>query len=276
MGELRMSHHLVVSLESPKVAEAFLNVKVLERWEVVRRTRVPDTAAKLAKEFRVTLKEAQAMLDLPVEAGLLTRVRASARRPQITCVFPAHELVAKIRLLQRELSRQLLDEHDGSTAPSPTRRTGVSHFDSAMLGAKDLRRSMKALDVIDDVVDAAHERAEERARRGVPHPLLGAETGPVERKGESDSVWHDHIAFELRPLLRAVTPTPAFSLWNTEVAHEVATRRERHPTTILSERELEIAKRLARGELRPSIAKSPSLSPTPSRRPRSGSTRSSG
>lgn len=69
-------------------------------------------------------------------------------------------------------------------------------------------------------------------------------------------MWQLHLAMEIPPLLHAVAPIPQFSLWNADYAPELVHHREKDPGSVLSPRELEVARRLATGESRPFIAKS--------------------
>ncbi|MFN9078821.1 MAG: response regulator transcription factor [bacterium] len=73
-------------------------------------------------------------------------------------------------------------------------------------------------------------------------------------------MWHDHLAMEIRPLLHPVAPIPQFSLWNADYVPELVLHREKDPASILSPRELEVARRPATGESRPFIAKSLGIS----------------
>lgn len=267
-----MQEQLVVSLDSPQVMEALADLQSLQRWEVLRRTQRAHGVAELSAMCGCSPKEMQASLDLLVDAGLLERRMASAKTPHITYRCPAlkllvgwntgkaehREFLAELRLRLRDLSRSLLDSHDASATPAPPRRFGTSVFANAMISNEDRLKLLKAAETIGEVFAAANARAEERARQGIPDPLHDftrrATEGPHEPATET--VWHYHLALEIRPLLHAVPPIPEFALFNADYVADMAARRRTEPASILTPRELEVAKRLAVGESRPFIAKS--------------------
>lgn len=254
-----MSKPLVLSLGSPAVMAALGDLDTMQRWEVLRRDRRPHTVAELASKCGVSLQAAQSSLDLLVDGGLVARVMANARNPNIAYRCEADALfvawdraspaqcdfVAALRLKYRDFSRRLLDHHDGDASLDQLLKRGSSVYSTNMLNSEEIAKVMAAAHAIEEALDSARAR-EEATRHSEESPAAEL---PY------------HLCLEFRPLRRRELPIPAFALWDKEYIPKRVEDLERSPTSRLTAKELAVAKRLASGESRPTIARELGLSP---------------
>lgn len=164
---------------------------------------------------------------------LVWNADAPAERQAVRNFFPAI----------RDMSRAILDRHHQATADAAKPKSYFAGYASVMLTPTEIDTINRLLRSACEVLDAADARAEERAR--------GAYAGDVAADGESPY----HLAVELRPLAHPEPPLPHVEIWDSRSVPREVERVEKSACELLSKRELEVAKRLASGQTRPTIAK---------------------
>ena len=252
-----MSSKTVLSFSVPATLAAFNDLKLLQRWEVLRRAPSELSVPQFAAAIGAALPEAQSALDRLTEAGLAVRLRASRTRKHIAYRSIATEVmlvwnpdvpeqrkaVQDFHLAMRSLSREILDRHLAPGHRSSKPKACFFGYASVMLTAQEIDTVNRLLRAACAVIDEADIRAEERARG-----TYAGEIGP-------DTEHPYHLAVEHRPLAGPEAPIPHFELWDERSVPREIARVTQSASSVLTPRELEIAKRLASGQTRPIIAK---------------------
>lgn len=250
----------VLSLDSPGVMAAMADESGMQRWEVLRRSSCPLTVHELAERCGVSDSVAQATLDKLVAAGLAVRVKASARQRQITYRSASERVVVQWDrsndahfsfLLQqrrriRDHSRGVIDRNDDLDARILQGQARFRGHQSYMLTPSEAAEVMKALRTAWHQITAIDERARARALHSA-EDATGAQT-------EDEHPYH--IALEFRPLKTPDLPWSDLGVWEKQSVERELKYLAHAPARVLTDRELDIARRLAAGGSRPEVAKS--------------------
>lgn len=267
-GTPPMSHMqpTILSLKCPKLRAALGDLGMTQRWEVLRRSTKPLTAHELAEACGVSDGIAQRSLDLLVEAGLVVRIRASARRREIT-YQPASERVLvewdsdsdsdlgfllQLRQAVRAYSRSVIDRNDTPETrgmPGLPKFRGIQSFSFTRDEAESIAQTLRSAWAF---VTRVEMQARERA--------AAARSGSAVRKdkGGDAAAAEDipyHLAMEFRPLKQAELPLSDIGTWEKRTLARELAYLSSAPASVLTQREQEIARRLAAGESRPQVAK---------------------
>jgi DNA-binding CsgD family transcriptional regulator len=252
-----MSSKTVLSFSVPATLAAFNDLELMQRWEVLRRAPSELSVREFATAVGIDLGAAQAELDRLIEAGLAVRLRASRTRKHIAYRSIATEVmlawnpsvpeqrkaVQEFHLAMRSLSREIIDRHTAPEHRSSTPQACFFGYASVMLTTQEIDAVNRLLRAACAVIDEADIRAEERSR--------GTYSGDIGRDTEHPY----HLAVEHRPLAHPEAPIPHFELWDERSVPREVARVTQSASTVLTPRELEIAKLLASGQTRPIIAK---------------------
>ena len=257
----------VLNLDAPGMMAAMADESGMQRWEVLRRSTRPLTVHELAERCGVSDSVAQATLDRLVVAGLAVRVKASARQRQITYRSVSERVVVQWDrtsdahlsfLLQqrrriRDHSRSVIDRNDDLDVRALQGRVRFRGHQSYMLTASEAAEITKALRSAWHQITAIDERARARAlQRADGRTRDGAEPGGAAVEEEHPY----HIALEFRPLKTPDLPWSDLGVWEKQAVERELNYLAHSPARVLTDRELDIARRLAAGESRPEVAKS--------------------
>lgn len=255
-----MSKSTILSLESPALQAAIMDMALLQRWEILRRSQRELTPGQLAAAWRCELSETQRSLDQLVEAGLVARLKASRSRrhvayravsPEVSLVWDRDstthvELVKRYLAQYRVYSRELLDRHDKLPWGSRT-RPFYNGFATVTLTNQEFTTLGRLVREMFDVLDAADQRAEARAAGKLPDIGLPPGEAPY------------HFAFDLWNLYEYEPPMPHLEVWDKASIAKEVDRAARSASTVLTAKETDVARRLAAGDSRPEIAKAVGL-----------------
>lgn len=255
-----MPKQTVISLESPALQAIILDLVLLQRWEILRRSQRELTPGDLATAWRCELPEAQRSLDQLVESGLVVRLKASRSRRHVAYQAVAldvslmwdpdsptqGEVVKRYLAQHRSYSRELLDRHEKMPWGSRKRRyyngfATITLTDDEYTAIGRLARGMY------DILDAADRRAQTRAAGKLPDSDLPEGEAPY------------HLAFDLAALYEYEPPMPHLEIWDKTSISKESDRAARSASTVLTAKEADVARRLAAGDSRPEIAKSVGL-----------------
>jgi DNA-binding NarL/FixJ family response regulator len=256
----------VLNLDSPDVMAAMADERGMQRWEVLRRSTRPLTVHELAERCGVSDGVAQGTLDRLVAAGLAVRMKASARQRQITYRSVSERVVVRwdrsndahfAFLLQqrrriRDHSRSIIDRNDDFEMRGVTGRERFRGHQSYMLTASEAAEIMKALRTAWHQITAIDDRARTRAL----HAANGRKDGAPCVGASAEEEHPYHIALEFRPLKTPDLPWSDIGVWEKEALERELKYLSHSPASVLTGRELDIARRLAAGESRPEVAKS--------------------
>lgn len=253
---------LVLSASDPKVAAVLLDIATLKRWEVLRRSTTPLTAAELAAACGANHKSVQASIDLLVEAGFAVPVRATRSSPRAgfrsastkVIIRLDHETEATMKASQEFLlvyreareqhRRQLLDQVK-SRADLPIRLRSV---EATLTPTLTREESLEALEILSSAARALYA-IENRARE------RGAALAP------GDGLTSYCIFLQMRPLEHQELPMPQYEVWASDKLDKHIGKVAKAPDAALSPADREIARRLAAGDKRPKIAADLGLNP---------------
>jgi DNA-binding CsgD family transcriptional regulator len=253
---------VILHLSDPKVAALTMDLSAMQRWEVLRRSETPMTAEQLATACRTTIPIAQFTLDRLVDAGFAVRLKASATRRRITYRSvgehvlvqydptspPERALVWDAREATKQYGRKVIDR--AHAAPT-IRSKSLRWLDVDCTPILTYEESMEALELLATTAEKLKEIESRAYKRALADPASNALS---RTRGY-------YVQLLLQPLEEPELPLPSYSVWSREsIAHEVK-RLSKAPGNVLSLREQEIARRLAAGESRPTIAHALRLSP---------------
>ena len=255
-----MSKPTVLSLESPALQETVLDIALLQRWEILRRSQRELAPSHLATAWRCELAEAQRSLDQLVESGLAVRLKASRSRrhvayravaSEVSLVWDPEspkevELVKRYLAQYRAYSREILDRHDSQPWGS-RRRPYYNCFATIALTSDEYTAIGRLTREMFDILDTADRRAEARAAGKLPDSGMPPGESPY------------HLAFELWALYHQEPPMPHLEIWDKASIAKESDRAARSASNVLTAKETDVARRLAAGESRPEIAKAVGL-----------------
>lgn len=251
--------HAILNLSSPAVMSALLDMKLMQRWELLRRSQAALSTAQLATEWQVPAAEAQRSIDRLVDAGFVARLKVTAQQRTVSYRAVSQEIlvawnrsspeqnefVARNRLRFRELSRGIIDRHDGESTLGEAEKPGIYLYASVLLTREEIDKLNWAIRAVVEILDTADRRAEARAAQKFAEPQADA--------GATELPYH--LSVEFRGLRHPEPPIPHYGLWDNESIPKELAYVARNPSTVLTAKELDVARRLAAGESRPAIAK---------------------
>lgn len=246
------SQSLVIS--APGLIDVLRDIRVMQRWEILRRTQRGYSAAALAGESRSTLAETQDALDRLEAVGLVVKRRASARGRSVVYRSAVErlvvsfdetsesdrELIVKIENGMREYSRSVIDGCSSIRRDGGKVRAAVHGVTSVVLAEEDARAVRDAFRGAYALLVEAERRARESA------DTLGKNAY--------------HLTFEMREVDRPELPMAEVFMVEQAVLAENRHLLLNAASMVLSPRELEVARALEAGKLRPQIAREFGLS----------------
>lgn len=257
---------VVLSLDCAKLRAILGEIALNQRWEVLRRSPRPLTTHELAEACGVSDGVAQQSLDLLVDAGLAVRMKATARRRQITYRVVSDRVLVEWNaaseahighLLQhrqalRAYSRGVIDRNDTADTrgmPGLPKFRGHQSYTLTRAEAESIRDALRnAWEFVTRVEAQARSRAmaakESRSQR-----RSGAEAA------ETSEELPYHLALEFRPLKSPELPVSDIGTWEKQALARELAYLATAPASVLTQREQQIARRLAEGESRPQVAK---------------------
>jgi DNA-binding NarL/FixJ family response regulator len=268
--------HAILNLSSPAVMSTLLDMVLMQRWELLRRSQAGLSTAQLATEWQVPAAEAQRSIDRLLDAGFIVRTKMTAQHRTVSYravsqevlvawdrASPAqNEFVARNRLRFRELSRSIVDRHDGEAALGDAEKPGIYLYASVLLTREEIDKMNWAIRSVIEILDTADRRAEVRAAQKFAEPRADAGLdGAAQKLNEASAPELPyHLSVEFRGLRHPEPPIPHYGLWDNESIPKELAYAARIPSAVLTTKELDVARRLAAGESRPAIAKALRLS----------------
>jgi DNA-binding CsgD family transcriptional regulator/DNA-binding MarR family transcriptional regulator len=253
---------VVLKLSDPKLAAAVVDLAMMQRWEVLRRSDTPITPQELAESCGISAEAMQQTLDRLVDAGLAVRVKASVKSKAITYRSVGKEIVIEFDE-QSDAECASVDEHhavfrqygqgllDHSRSAGAVHRKKLNWLIGDLTATFNEEESSKALEIVTSALHALHSlehSAHERLRSESRAPTVsGATTTPSK---------HYYAVLQMQQLDEPQLPLPTWTFWSRRTIKRMIEKIERRPSTVLTAREREIAKRLSAGDSRPDIAKS--------------------
>ena len=243
-----------LSISSPGLVDVLRDMRTMQRWEILRRTQRGYTVASLAEESRSTLAETQDGLDRLEAVGLVLKQRASARTKHV--VYRAamerlvvsfdrsdegdRELMRQIEQGMREYSRRVIEECSSIRRTEGKERVAIHGVTSVVLAEEDAR-------AVRDAFRSAYALLVEAESRARNLPDAAVKTGY-------------HLTFEMRALDQPELPMAELFVVEQAVFVEHKDLLCKAASIVLSPRELEVARALEAGKLRPQIARDLGLS----------------
>ena len=265
----------ILHLSDPAVFKAMRDFATVQRWEVLKRRRVPLTAQEFADACSISLAEAVETLDTLVEAGFAVRNKATARCRHMTYEIPDQDIlvvwhndheddrrfVADTRMKLRQYSQHLIDNarRDGLDFPirggitaERYRSLRINHAEQTRVYAI-LQRAFDAIAEIDEEAQQAevqrktHESIREKTHERAHDSPPAAEPDPR----------RDYIlTLHFLPTHLQTFPIPRINLVQSTILETRRAAIAARPGRILTRREMQVASRLAGGQSRPEVAKS--------------------
>lgn len=264
---------VVLSLTCPKLLAALSDLFLMQHWEVLRRAGNPLGVHELAESCGTSDTVAQGMIDRLVEAGLAVRMKATAKRRKIVYRAIAERVVVEWdkdcdehfaflleqRRRLRTLSRAVIDRHDDlemRAIPNRAKFRGYATFSLNRAEAGEMWKVIRdAWEQISAIEARALKRAATAPRRSSAQPAATAV--PPDAQDEHPY----HFALELRPLKSPELPIADIGMVERQTIPRELKYISTTPAAVLTDREQQIARRLASGESRPEVAKALGLSP---------------
>jgi DNA-binding CsgD family transcriptional regulator len=242
-------------LNDPAMLRALQDIPTMQRWEILRRTKRALTATELSAEAGATVEATQRSLDLLVAAKIATAVPANSRRRHFA--YRASMVRLFLRWQRTDPSdaaawralEETMRNHSRRVQDDAAGRPGAEQFAPSNFGGST---SVLLLDE-----DALRVRESFRAAYAM---LAEADQRARVAKGRN-GVNPYHVSFKLQRLWEPELPMPEFFVIE-ETFHERDRRLlEAGVGTLLSPRELEVARMLEQGMSRPRIADMLGLKP---------------
>lgn len=219
----------------------------MQRWEILRRAQQRYTVARLAEESRSSIEAVQRSLDLLLDVKLVVRNRATTRAPQVTYASAVRRLIvvwsrkspedrANRRAFvdgERSSSRAILEACPSYRDGPRDGQFGVGGATSVLLLKEDALAVREALIVAYATLAGAEQRAL-AAAPGLAKPY--------------------HLALEFHEMQSAGLPMPELFVCEEGAKEECRHRVIDAASMVLSPRELQIARAMSAGKLRPQIA----------------------
>lgn len=251
----------VLSLDCPKLAAVFTDLPAMQLWERLRRSPSGLAAEQVAKEAGLETTAVHRDLDRLVDAGLLVKSRANAKRRTIVYRSIGKEVVLRwdrtrpeqfdavqtLRRRMRELVNGVYERNRDVGFVGNIKRPMLEHLQELSITREEARAAHGALRAAAAALEQIATQA--KARRAA------AESAPVAPAHEAEGELPYQITMDMRPLAEPPPIIPEIGIWESGgIAHELE-YRGKSPSLLLAPRELEVAQRLAKGESRPTIAK---------------------
>ncbi|MEY3144154.1 MAG: Bacterial regulatory protein luxR family [Planctomycetota bacterium] len=251
---------VVLKLSDPKVASIYSDFPLMQRWEMLRRSEEPLTPTQLAQVCRTSVATVQHGLDQLQAAGLVVRLKASARSRQIKYRVVSTSLIFEYDEQSEEQRRRVADQRE---ALKQYGRRCIDRAHTTRLPAEQflgywttdittILTKAEAREIRDVMIGAGRAigAIEHRARaRLKSEAAKSSEPPPAPSFG-----WY--IRIQLQQLVEPELPIPAVTATDTSGTELLYAELAARPDGILSPRELEVARLLAAGTSRPKIAES--------------------
>lgn len=232
---------------TPELAEVVQDIPTMQRWEILRRAQEAYTVARLAAESMASVGTAQESLDRLVGVGLAVQQRAAGRTHQVTYRAAMKRLVIhwddeksgdrecerKIIERARKYSREVLEACETFRGAPTKPRVWTSGATTALLLQADAVAVHKALQSAYTMLAEAEQRARAEA---------STEAKPY------------HIAFELHEAPKPELPMAEVFITERKRLQSQYASVMRAASVVLSPRELEVARALTEGKMRPQIS----------------------
>ena len=218
------------------------------------------SARELATACSLSYEEAIASLDLLLEGGFVVRRRATAKCRHATFQVAADSILVAFDPTQaeqrewinsqrreiRRYSREAVDSYFDGVKPPGAKKQYIETYRAPRLGQSDVMRVSKILQQAFDAILEIEREAEARAHRD-------AAAGGT---GEAEELSQYIVAAQAVAVGVGILPLPNISLMEATLVPNRFSVIASSPKRLLTERELEVAERLASGESRPEVAKS--------------------
>lgn len=232
-----------------------LDVPTMQRWEVLRRSERPMTAAEFATACRTSLDVVQASLDRLGDAGFVVRVRASksmrstsyrSASPRVVigldhetdeAILRTQEYMWEYREARARHRQRLLDRVRSRT-DLPIRLRSAEATLTPTLTREESREALEILTNATRALYAIENRARERA----------------DREDAGEGAVSFCIFLQMQPLDQHELPMPQYELWASSKLKERVGKVATEPDAALRPKDREIARLLAAGKSRPQIA----------------------
>jgi DNA-binding CsgD family transcriptional regulator len=251
---------LILDFDRKSVQQVLGDIEIGQCWELLRASKQAYTAAQAALSLRVPPARAQHALDTLVEAGFIERVRAGRGIGSVTYRAipreimigwdpgsPDHrQILTQLSATLRAVSRRAVDDCDAK----PRRRAAQSVYLTFAAEHEDARSILAAITALGEQIRSANSRAERAKGEG---PAAADATGPA----NPPEARMYHLSLDIREVDPDAAPlVPGFVIINREHVARLAADRATAPDSVLSPRELDIARLLAAGRSRVEIAES--------------------
>ena len=244
-------HHMrdtSMRLNDPAMLRVLQDIPTMQRWEILRRAKRALTVAELAGEAGATVEATQRSLDVLVAAKIAIAVPATNRRRRVAYrasvvrLFLSWKRTDPSDVAAWQALEETMRNHSRRVQDDAAGRRGAERFAPSNFGG--------CTSVLLLEEDALRVRESFRAAYAI---LAEADQRARVVKGR-DGVNPYHVSFKLQRLWEPELPMPEFYVIE-ETFHERDRRLlEAGVSTILSPRELEVARLLEQGMSRPRIA----------------------
>ncbi|MEY3144197.1 MAG: Bacterial regulatory protein luxR family [Planctomycetota bacterium] len=232
---------------SRELVEVLGHVPTMQRWEILRRAPRPYTVAQLAEESRASCEAVQRSLDRLMDVNLVVRTKATKRMPRVTYASAMRRLVVTWSKdspedracrqahvdSKRSWSKSTLDACSSYLDGPTGMQICIGGATSVQLLDEDAAAVTKGLHLVYATLAAAEQRAR-TAPSGLAKPY--------------------HLAFEFHETAVADLPMAELFITERESVSRCCEMVMGAASLVLSPRELEIARALVAGKLRPQIA----------------------
>lgn len=248
-------HDTSLKLNDPAMTRALHDIPTMQRWEILRRSRRAMSAAELARAAATSVESTQRSLDTLVAARLVDAVPATNRRRHFTYRVAMQRLFLRwsrsdkadaaawraLEEVMRDHSRRVQDDAAGRNGAEQFAPSNFGGCTSVLLLEEDALRVRESFRVAYAMLAEADQRARESAGRTGANPY--------------------HVSFKLQRLWEPELPMPEFYVIEETFHDRDRQVLESAASSLLSQRELEVARWLERGASRPKIAAMLGLSP---------------
>lgn len=267
---------VVLSLDCPKLRLAMSDMRAQQHWEMLRRSSKPLTVHELAEACGTSDSVAQSMLDLLVDARIAVRMRATATRRKITYAVVSSRVIVEwdkkseshfaflleMRRMIRAYSRSAIDRNDDLEMRAYPDRQKFRGHQSFMLTRSEAAEVMQALRTAWELITQVEARAQTRASKARPASPSAATAPSAAPPAGGEEEHPYHIAIEFRPLRSPELPLADLGVWEKGTIARELEYLTKLPSNLLTDREREIAQRLAAGGTRPEVAAALGVAPS--------------
>lgn len=245
-----------INIRTPGLIEALGDVHRLQLWEILRRQAAPIPVAQLAKAARMKPTAAQQALDLFAAVGLarshpadsrFTAIRWSASRQTIVVRVVAHDPIdsALMARLDTILGKNRLKEIEAVVKPKAERVTGDQDFNGMHAATLDAAELAELWDMLLEIERFFH-RCNNKFKNSGP---------------DTNHDCNYHFGVQLAPLRPGVLPLPTLGFIAGHAVEKFVDKLSVEVSTLLTARELEVARALVAGKTSREVAERQRVSP---------------